>query len=113
MPGRAGKGGDPGWQPGDLAECVVRGKWVDLAGGASSGPARGDIRMVHQVRAAGERFHGIRVPCDMLGFLRRPGVFFAATAFRKIQPRADREVAATRAFREQLRARLRPAGEKA
>jgi hypothetical protein len=79
--------------PGDQAECIVDGPWFNLFGTVSSGPAKGEVRIVKQVCSGG---------CH-LEFARWPARFYVAGAFRKVIPRADALERAEPAFLELVR----------
>lgn len=90
-PNRAPVLGDPGWQVGDLAECVTDGPWqVCTPTGAmipSTGPQQGEVRIVI---ATGIGPHPLRESDVIwLHFARYEGRY-SALNFRKIVPQADR-----------------------
>lgn len=88
------------WQDGDLAECVTDGAWHRANDGTRlPGPQLGEVRMVTGVRMG----RTDPAPRQYLLFKRWGAMGFAASEFRKIQPRAEDLERADSAFMAQLR----------
>ena len=87
--------GEEDWHVGDLAECVFAGPWHTLFGPSRIGPALGEIRTVRGVKPSNVLVAG--EPITMLIFTAHHGRF-AASAFRKVTPRADAATRADEAF---------------
>ena len=83
------------WHVGDIAECVNSQGWFPLGivstPDPAPGPAFGDTYRVAEV----EEVQGTRVgPLVALGFSAFDDLY-RATEFRKVRPRADKQVAGT------------------
>ena len=74
------------WKPGDLAECVFELRWENQHRQRASGPRKGEVRIVQDVRLAS----AFGRPEFFLGFSRYPRALFLSDCFRKIVPTADR-----------------------
>lgn len=90
------------WAVGDLAECIVPGKWAC----DEPGPDVGDVHRVLAV-IKGTAF-GTNEPGWGLKLSGYQG-YFAATCFRKVLPRADAAERCDAAFLEQVRQGCVPA----
>lgn len=88
------------WRPGDQAECIFDGDWLNVATGETGtfGPIRGEIRIVTAVFPGSVSLR----PVIWLQFDRYPGAF-NGTAFRRIDPKADTPIAAQPEFLPWLR----------
>lgn len=95
------------WQVGDWAECVHMGQWYHVPQGTpSSGPRHGRIGRVTGVRVLRVDFLGQVLA---LSFDSWPREYFDASAFRKVNPRADEAIAAEAEFTELVRRKPAPA----
>lgn len=105
----AGPADPESWQIGDWAECIHMGRWYLYPHGTvSDGPRHGRIGRVTAVTIA--RVEGIPGGKVLgLAFAGWPGQYFAATAFRKVNPRADEAIAAEAEFTELVRRKPAPA----
>jgi hypothetical protein len=84
------------WQVGDWAECIHMGQWrLYPTGTVCPGPRHGRIGRVTGVTVV--RVDGLGQILG-LSFAGWPGEAFAASAFRKVNPRADEAVAAETEF---------------
>lgn len=104
--GRANKALDPeGWQVGGWAECVVFPDWQTVDGQRSPGPRHGQV-----MRVTGVRSHPLGSRRELaLGFASWPRHDFEATAFRKLNPRADEATAAEAEFTALVKRTPQPA----
>lgn len=94
-------GFDAIWQPGEIAECIVAGTWVNaLARTVSSGPDIGERHRVAGVKSVWHPHYGVSI--TLLSFSVYQG-WFTCIEFRKVVPQHDAAEAADRAFLEQLR----------
>lgn len=74
------------WAPGDLAECIVGGDWVSIAGGQpKSGPKLGQVSRVVSVEPDVGSLRGV-FWLTLAGFGNEQ---YISTHFRKVIPRAD------------------------
>lgn len=95
------------WQVGDWAECVHMGQWYLIPQGTpGKGPRHGRIGRVTGVRVVRIDFLGQVLA---LSFADWPGECFTASAFRKVNPRADEAIAAETEFTELVRRKPAPA----
>lgn len=87
------------WEPGDVAECVVRTPWYRKGRPSKHpGPVFGERYVVDHISVG-------RSGRDYLGFARFLPRVYLATAFRKVRPQADAAIAADSAFVARLRGR--------
>lgn len=105
----AGPADPESWQVGDWAECVHMGRWYAYPQGTvSDGPRHGRIGRVTAITiVSAEGIPGGKVLA--LAFAGWPGQYFVASAFRKVNPRADEAVAAEAEFTELVRRKPAPA----
>lgn len=88
------------WAPGDLAECVDGGFWVNARNEMRCDPDRGWTGVVSVVHLAPDFFGRHRI---FLRFQRWPDSMFDARSFRKLTPQADAATAADADFLQQLK----------
>ena len=108
--GRPAGPADPeGWQVGDWAERVTMGRWVRMPAHAPApGPRHGQVMRVIDIKLCRDPLvKGGRVLC--LAFAGWPGEFYAANAFRKLNPRADEATAAEAEFTALVKHKPAPA----
>lgn len=108
--GRPSGPADPeSWQVGDWAERVTMGQWTRLPDHTpAAGPRHGQVMRVTGVAICRDPLvKGGRILC--LAFAGWPGEFFAASAFRKLNPRADEATAAEAEFTQLVRRQPAPA----
>ncbi len=106
---RSGKGDAEAWQVGDWAERVTMGHWVTLPlGTPANGPRHGQVMRVTAVKIVRD---GLMPGGQVLtlAFAGWPGEFFTASAFRKLNPRADEATAAEAEFTALIRRERQPA----
>lgn len=84
------------WQAGDLAECIHGGFWFNGAECHARGPENGQVLRVERVSIAPNK--SVIPGQTVLVFARFQQKAYAACAFRKITPHADRAEAADAAF---------------
>jgi len=90
---------DLDWAPGDLAECILRGQWLDVVRGPLAfGPQYGERYRGTAGHAALGVFGPAALPGLALSFAPWPTGWWHASSFRKVQPRADLAEAADQAF---------------
>lgn len=88
------------WHPGDVAECIFAGPWVDFYSGiVDTGPGFGSRFSVADVVTVQVPGLGAK---QSLVFKAYPGVVYNAAKFRKVRPQADEQIAADAAFRETI-----------
>lgn len=113
--GRAGKdASDPGpvdpegWQVGDQAECLARGRWYQYPPlTPSEGPKSGAVLTVVGVTVRITPLDAKGMVC--LSFAAWPGQHFDARCFRKLRPRADEATPAEAEFTALVRRKPTPA----
>lgn len=78
--------GTEDWKAGDLAECIASVEWCNTLGEPTSGPKRGEVRIVDQITACScEQCRNV----PHLRFAAYGQAAFDCRVFRKITPRAD------------------------
>lgn len=105
----AGPAHPESWQVGDWAERVTMGQWIRLPEREpAAGPRHGQVMRVIGVAICRDPLvKGGSVLC--LAFAGWPGEYFAATAFRKLNPRADEATAAEAEFTALVKRKPAPA----
>jgi hypothetical protein len=83
------------WASGDMAECIHGGPWVSRDGFVRPDPCEGHVAIVRSVHLCQDKTGAL---AEYLLFARWPGEVFAASAFRKLTPRADAATPASATF---------------
>tara|TARA_B100000678_G_scaffold260890_2_gene242054 strand:- start:1291 stop:1656 length:366 start_codon:yes stop_codon:yes gene_type:complete len=95
------------WQPGDQAECIGEGRWWDRGIEPTSGPHKGEVRLVARVVEA--KCDALPSKATFLVFDRYGSNGFIASAFRKVRPQTEERKTAEAEFTKLIRRQVAPA----